>query len=90
MTSPVEAMRLAGNDPVNRPDHYIKGREGYQPIDVLEAWFCQPDSDPTLAPLLWQVAKYISRAGRKGAALQDLRKAEYYLRRAIAREEKRG
>lgn len=82
MTSPQEARRLAGNDdPVNRPAHYVAGRK-YEPIDVFEDWF--PDD-----PLLWQVAKYLSRAGRKNDAMQDLKKAEYYLLRAIAREERR-
>ena len=68
-------------DLINRPPHYTDGRQ-FEPIDVLEDWF---SSDP----LLWQVAKYIARAGRKGPAVQDLKKAEYYLKRAIAREERR-
>lgn len=67
-------------DLINRPPHYANGRK-YEPIDVLEDWFAAD-------PLLWQVAKYISRAGRKGPAVQDLKKAEYYLKRAIAREER--
>lgn len=81
------------NDLVNRPAHYTDGRK-YEPIDVFEDWFCAPDSDPQLSPLLWQVCKYVSRAGRKGDAVTgrkgdavtDLRKAEFYLKRAIARE----
>jgi hypothetical protein len=65
-------------DAVNRPAHYTFGK--YEVIDVLEDWF---PSDP----LLWQVGKYIARAGRKGPALQDLRKAAWYLARRIAKEE---
>jgi len=42
------------NDNVNHPNHYTFGR--YEVIDVLEDWF------PT-DPLLWQVGKYIARAG---------------------------
>ncbi|MDR1252813.1 MAG: DUF3310 domain-containing protein [Treponema sp.] len=40
-------------------------------------------------PLLWQVGKYIARAGRKGTVLQDLEKAEWYLRRRIEKEKSR-
>lgn len=68
-------------DLINWPPHYTDGRQ-FEPIDVLEDWFATD-------PLLWQVAKYIARAGRKGPAVQDLKKAEYYLKRAIAREERR-
>jgi hypothetical protein len=65
------------DDPVNHPDHYTFGK--FEVIDVLEDWF------PT-DPLLWQVGKYIARAGRKGAALEDLEKAAWYLRRRIEKE----
>jgi len=66
------------NDPVNHPAHYTFGK--FEVIDVLEDFF------PT-DPLLWQVGKYIARAGRKGAALQDLEKAAWYLQRRIEKEE---
>lgn len=63
-------------DPVNHPKHYTFGK--YEVIDVLEDWF---DKDP----LLWQVGKYIARAGRKGNEVEDLEKAKWYLERRIAR-----
>jgi hypothetical protein len=66
-------------DSVNHPKHYTFGR--FEVINVLMDWF--PDN-----PLLWQVGKYIARAGRKGDAIEDLRKAEFYLRREIDRLEK--
>lgn len=66
------------SDMVTRPPHYTFGK--VEVIDVLEEWF--PDD-----PLLWQVGKYISRAGRKGDALQDLQKAQFYLARRIAQLE---
>jgi len=69
------------SDPVNRPAHYTFGK--FEVIDVLEDFF------PT-DPLLWQVGKYIARAGRKGAALQDLEKAAWYLRRRIEKERAAG
>lgn len=65
-------------DNVNHPQHYIEGRE-YEPIDVIEDW--------GLGYNLGQVVKYVSRAGRKGDAVEDLRKAEFYLKRQIAKEE---
>ena len=64
------------NDPVSHPSHYTFGK--YEVIEVLEDWF------PT-DPLLWQVGKYIARAGRKGSAVEDLEKAKFYLERKIAR-----
>jgi hypothetical protein len=66
------------NDPVNRPKHYTFGY--FEVIEVLQDWF--PKN-----PLLWQVGKYIARADHKGNALQDLRKARYYLQREIDRLE---
>jgi hypothetical protein len=65
------------SDPVNRPGHYTFGR--FEVIDVLEGWF------PT-DPLLWQVGKYIARAGRKGSLVEDLKKAAWYLSRRIEKE----
>jgi hypothetical protein len=65
------------NDPVNHPGHYTFGK--YEVIDVLEDWF--PGD-----PLLWQVGKYIARAGRKGSMIEDLKKAAWYLNRRIERE----
>ena len=65
---------------VNHPDHY-GGDTTYEAIKVIEAWrlgFC-----------LGNVVKYISRASKKGTntGLEDLRKAQWYLARAIERNE---
>ena len=67
-----------GETMVNHPPHYTFGK--YEVIDVLEDWF------PT-DPLLWQVGKYISRAGRKGSKAECLKKARFYLERAISKAE---
>ena len=64
------------NRNVVKPVHYTFGK--YEVIDILEDWFPQD-------PLLWQVGKYIARAGRKGSAVEDLEKAKFYLERKIAR-----
>ena len=70
------------SDPVNHPAHYGGESNPYEAIKVIEAWglgFC-----------LGNTVKYISRAGKKDAALQDLRKALWYLNREIAEREKAG
>lgn len=68
----------ATHDPVTNPSHYTEGRK-YEPIDVIEDWgldFC-----------LANALKYISRAGRKGDAVEDLKKAVFYLNREITKLE---
>jgi hypothetical protein len=73
-----ETLNKTEADPVNHPGHYTFGK--YEVIDVLEDWF-------PADPLLWQVGKYIARAGRKGNLVEDLKKAAWYLRRRIEKEE---
>ena len=65
-------------DMVNHPSHYNQGQ--YEVIDVLQDWF--PEQ-----PLEWQVVKYMARAQHKGQELEDLRKAEFYLKRLISEKE---
>lgn len=62
---------------INHPLHY-GGDTTYEAIKVIEAW--------DLDFLLGNTVKYISRAGKKGSRLEDLRKAEWYLKRAIANQ----
>lgn len=64
-------------DPINYPAHYTHGK--IEPIDVIEDWrlgFC-----------LGNTLKYLARAEHKGTALDDLRKARWYLDHEIARRE---
>ena len=66
-------------DTVNHPPHYGGGENPYEAIKVIEAWglgFC-----------LGNVVKYLARAGKKGALVEDLKKARWYLDREIARLE---
>lgn len=65
-------------DLVNHPPHYTFGR--LEVIDVLEDW--------GLGFHLGNAVKYIARAEHKGDALQDLKKARWYLDREIQRREK--
>jgi hypothetical protein len=67
---------------VNHPPHY-GGDTTYEVIKVIEAWglnasFC-----------LGNVIKYVARAPFKGNALEDLKKARWYLDHEIQRMEKK-
>lgn len=67
------------DEKVNHPAHY-GGDTVYETIRVIEAWgldFC-----------LGNAVKYLSRAGKKGDAIEDLRKAVWYIERRIAQLEK--
>lgn len=60
-------------DMVNHPPHYTQGK--IEVIDFIE--------DQQFPYHLGNVIKYISRAGRKGDKLEDLKKAQWYLARYI-------
>lgn len=63
-------------DTVEHPSHY-GGDTTYEAIKVIENW--------QLGFNLGNVAKYISRAGKKSAnTVEDLKKAAFYLNREIA------
>ena len=64
-------------DPVNHPDHY-QGK--VECIDAIEAAL---SDDGFVAHCRGTAMKYIYRAGRKGESVEDLRKAAWYLDRAI-------
>ena len=64
-------------NPVDHPPHYGGADNPYEAIKVIEAW--------SLGFNLGNTVKYISRAERKGAPLEDLKKARWYLDREIAR-----
>lgn len=67
---------------VNHPSHY-GGDVPHEVVKCLEAWGLESDA------LLWNTVKYIARAGKKGAAIEDLKKAAWYLARRIERMEGR-
>ena len=68
-------------DMVNHPPHYTDGPshsacgKPIECIDVVEALGFNPGN----------AVKYIWRAGKKGDILEDLKKAEFYIKREIAR-----
>lgn len=64
-------------DMINNPPHYTAHPSGVECIDVTEHMnFC-----------LGNAVKYIWRAGMKGDAVEDLKKARFYIDREIARLE---
>lgn len=65
---------------VNHPAHYGGEHNPYEAIKVIEAWDMNFNLGNTL--------KYISRAGKKGSAIEDLKKAAFYLNREIQNLEK--
>jgi hypothetical protein len=72
------AKQIAEVDHVNHPPHYTQHPSGVECITVTEHMnFC-----------LGNAVKYIWRAGEKGDAVEDLRKAVWYLTREIERIER--
>lgn len=70
----------ASDDPINHPSHYTFGK--FEVIDVIFDW--------DLKYPLCNVVKYVARAGKKGGpekALEDLKKAQFYLNYTIAKME---
>ena len=73
------------HDPVHLPAHYVAGRQ-FEVIDILEDQV-QLAPDPINGALQWQVLKYLCRLWGKGNAVEDARKARWYLDRLIQRLE---
>lgn len=63
----------------DHPAHYAGN--GIEVIDAIEAW--------GLGFSLGNVVKYVARAEHKGAPVQDLEKAAWYLAREIERRKGR-
>jgi hypothetical protein len=74
----VMSMAVYADDKVNSPSHYKVG--GIETIDFIEA--------KQLGYHLGNVIKYISRADYKDDKLENLKKAQWYLNRAVSQLEK--
>ena len=72
-----DRMKQVAKDNVNHPEHYKTG--GIETIDFIEA--------KSLGYHLGNVVKYVTRADHKGNRLEDLKKAQWYLNRAISKIE---
>ena len=66
------------NDPVDHPEHYTSHPSGVECITVVEH----------MAFNVVNAVKYLWRAGKKGATIEDLKKARWYVDREIARLER--
>lgn len=73
-----EVVQVFPDDPVNHPSHYMVG--GIEVIDFIRA--------KNFSYLLGNVIKYVSRSQHKGNYLEDLKKAQWYLTRAIEEAQK--
>jgi hypothetical protein len=73
--NPAFDARIPQFDNVNHPSHYKAG--GIETIDFIEA--------KDLGYHLGNVIKYITRAKHKGNEVEDLKKAQWYLNRAISK-----
>jgi hypothetical protein len=72
-----EKAAAAAEERVNHPAHYRGKDDPYEVIKVIEAW--------ELNFHLGNAVKYIARADAKGAAIEDLKKAVWYLSRELTR-----
>lgn len=66
------------NDPINNPKHYTSHPSGVKCIQVTEH----------MSFNLGNAIKYLWRADEKGAPLEDLKKAAWYINREIQKREK--
>lgn len=60
-------------DKINHPSWYTDGK--YETIDAIESW--------KMDYHLGNAVKYLSRAGKKDSALDDLKKARWYVAREL-------
>ena len=68
---------MSDYDPVNKPEHYNVHPSGVECIQITEHMgFC-----------LGNVVKYVWRADLKNDAIEDLKKAKWYLERELAKRE---
>lgn len=70
-------LPAAGHDPVDHPSHYTSHPSGIECIQITEH----------MGFLLGNAMKYIWRADMKRDAIEDLKKARWYLDREIAKRE---
>ena len=71
----IDTFKFDEPDLVNHPPHYTRHPSGVECIQITEHMNFN----------LGNAVKYIWRAGEKGATLEDLRKARWYVEREITR-----
>lgn len=70
-------MELKPHDPVNHPSHYTSHKSGVECIQITRH----------MGFNLGNAVKYIWRADLKGSAVEDLRKAVFYIEDEIRKRE---
>lgn len=66
------------NDPINKPKHYTSHASGVECIQITEH----------MSFNLGNAIKYLWRADEKGAPIEDLKKAAWYINREIEKRTK--
>ena len=74
---------MSEKDMVNNPPHYMVG--GIETIDYMQA---KSTPEEFRGHLRLTALKYLSRTGYKDDAIQDLKKAQWYLNKLIETLEK--
>lgn len=74
-----EKHKQLSSDMVNHPEHYTSDDGGIECIDAIHAAL---GLEGFMDYCRGNVLKYLWRAGRKGDAAEDLRKAAWYCERA--------
>lgn len=86
-TAPIEKTYLItpnkAGDPVNHPDHYTVG--GIETKDFIRAKVADYASY-----LEGNIIKYVTRYRHKGTPVQDLQKAEFYIKELIEYATEKG
>jgi len=72
-------------DMINNPPHYTRG--GIEAIDYMEA---KSTPEEFTGHLRLTALKYLSRTGYKDDALQDLKKAQWYVNKLVTYVEKQN
>lgn len=78
----IEQANAANKEAVDHPAHYGGENNPYEVIKVIYAWGLDKSFN------LGNAIKYIARHEQKGAALEDLKKARWYLDEKIKQMEK--
>ena len=74
---PVQVATVKSNDPVNYPKHYTNHPSGIECIQITEH----------MGFNLGNAIKYIWRADLKADAIEDMKKAVWYIQREIAKRD---
>lgn len=77
LSESIKRLEGGATDQVNHPDHYTWLKDGVEVIDITSQF----------SFTLGNALKYIMRAGHKGEALEDLKKARWYVDYEIKRIE---